>query len=97
MATSLTQLLSLEDFLKLPYLEESPAWEYVDGVAIQKPMPKTRHSILQKCLLSEIDSQTDDLQLTLTAQQIFDWLKVRQTKQYPKKSGETRESEKFGS
>jgi Uma2 family endonuclease len=60
MTTSLTQALSLEDFLKLPYLEDSPAWEYVDGVAIQKPMPKTRHSILQKRLLAEVDSKTAD-------------------------------------
>ena len=60
MTTSLTQVLSLEDFLKLSYLEDSPAWEYVDGVAVQKPMPKTRHSILQKRLLAEVDNQTDD-------------------------------------
>jgi Uma2 family endonuclease len=59
MTPSLIQLLSLEDFLKLPYLEESPAWEYLDGVAIQKPMPKTRHSILQKRLLTEVDTHTD--------------------------------------
>ena len=60
MTTSLTQVLSLEDFLKLPYLEDSPAWEYVDGVAIQKPMPKTRRSILQKRLLAEVDNKTAD-------------------------------------
>jgi Uma2 family endonuclease len=40
--------LTLEEFLKVPYIEESPAWEYINGNAIQKPMPKTRHSILQK-------------------------------------------------
>lgn len=50
MTASLTQILTLEEFLKLPQVEESPAWEYVDGIAIQKPMPKTRHSILQKRL-----------------------------------------------
>jgi Uma2 family endonuclease len=60
MTTSLTESLTLEDFLKLPYLEDSPAWEYLDGVAIQKPMPKTRHSILQKRLLAEVDSHTAD-------------------------------------
>ncbi|MFN9732814.1 MAG: Uma2 family endonuclease [Microcystis sp.] len=60
MTTSLTQGINLEDFLKLPYLEDSPAWEYLDGVAIQKPMPKTRHSILQKRLLAEVDSHTVD-------------------------------------
>jgi hypothetical protein len=29
-------------------------------VALQKPMPKTRHSILQKRLLSEIDGNSSD-------------------------------------
>jgi len=51
--------LALEDFLKLPCLEESPAWEYVDGAALQKHMPKTRHSILQKRLLGAIDNSSD--------------------------------------
>ncbi|MCA2686637.1 MAG: Uma2 family endonuclease [Microcystis sp. M038S2] len=60
MTISLAESLTLEDFLKLPYLEDSPAWEYLDGVAIQKPMPKTRHSILQKRLLAEVDSHTVD-------------------------------------
>ena len=32
MSASLSQTLTLEEFLKLPYLEESPAWEYVDGL-----------------------------------------------------------------
>jgi Uma2 family endonuclease len=60
MTISLAESLTLEDFLKLPYLDDSPAWEYLDGVAIQKPMPKTRHSILQKRLLAEVDSHTVD-------------------------------------
>jgi Uma2 family endonuclease len=60
MSASLSQTLTLEELLKLPYLEESPAWEYIDGVALQKPMPKTRHSILQKRLLSEIDGNSSD-------------------------------------
>jgi Uma2 family endonuclease len=55
MAAALTSISTVEEFLKLPYIEESPAWEYVDGVAFQKPMPKTRHAILQKRLLLEID------------------------------------------
>ncbi|MGK7874628.1 MAG: Uma2 family endonuclease [Xenococcaceae cyanobacterium] len=55
MTAVLTQKLTLEEFLKLPNLEESPAWEYVGGDGIQKPMPKVRHSILQKRLLVKID------------------------------------------
>lgn len=50
-----TEVMSLEAFLQLPNIEESPAWEFVDGTATQKPMPKTRHSLLQKRLLTEID------------------------------------------
>ncbi|MBW4444034.1 MAG: Uma2 family endonuclease [Plectolyngbya sp. WJT66-NPBG17] len=60
MTLSPLQVLTLENFLSLPALEESPAWEFIDGAAIQKPMPKTRHSILQKRLLSEIDAHSKD-------------------------------------
>jgi Uma2 family endonuclease len=60
MTASPTETLDLEEFLNLPQLEDSPAWEYVDGVALQKPMPKTRHSILQKHLLSAVDDHSED-------------------------------------
>jgi Uma2 family endonuclease len=60
MTASASQIISLEDFLKLPYLEDSPAWEYLDGVALQKPMPKTRHSILQKRLLGAVDNHSEE-------------------------------------
>ena len=50
MSASLTKI-TLKEFLTLPYIEDSPAWEYINGVAIQKPMPKIRYSILQKRLL----------------------------------------------
>ena len=46
MTASASQIITLEKFLKLPYIEDSPAWEYSDGVAIQKPMPKFRHYII---------------------------------------------------
>ncbi|HEY9635677.1 MAG TPA: Uma2 family endonuclease [Coleofasciculaceae cyanobacterium] len=54
MATT-TQQITLQDFLKLPNIEESPAWEFVDGQANQKPMPTAHHSILQKRLTAVID------------------------------------------
>ncbi len=47
--------LTLSDFLALPYIEDSPAWEYVNGTVTQKPMPKTFHSRLQVKLASIID------------------------------------------
>jgi Uma2 family endonuclease len=52
--TSLTQI-TIAEFLTLPNVDESPAWEYIEGISSQKPMPKTRHSMLQKRLLTEID------------------------------------------
>jgi len=50
-----TQQLTLQSFLELPNIEESPAWELVDGQAEQKPMPTVHHSILQKRLIAAID------------------------------------------
>ncbi len=46
---------TLEEFLKLPYIEESPAWEYINGEAIQKPMGGAKHSLLQKKTFSFSD------------------------------------------
>ncbi|MDS3860627.1 Uma2 family endonuclease [Thermosynechococcaceae cyanobacterium BACA0444] len=59
MTASLARVLTIEEFLELPYIEESPAWEYIDGVAIQKPMPKTRHLLLQMRLLTEINRHSE--------------------------------------
>jgi len=59
MTDVLTRQLTLEQFLEHPNLEGSPAWEYIDGGAIQKPIPKLRHSLLQKRLLAAIDGATD--------------------------------------
>ncbi|MDJ0508887.1 MAG: Uma2 family endonuclease [Crocosphaera sp.] len=39
--------LILEDFLEKPHIDESPAWEYINGEMIQKPMPQGQHSKLQ--------------------------------------------------
>ncbi|WP_009634372.1 Uma2 family endonuclease [Synechocystis sp. PCC 7509] len=60
MSVALTQKIPLDEFLRLPYLDDSPAWEYANGVAIQKPMPKLRHSILQKRLLIALDNSSDN-------------------------------------
>ncbi len=47
--------LTLEEFLKKPNIDESPAWEYINGEVIQKPMPQTHHSRLQLKLASAIE------------------------------------------
>lgn len=48
--------LNLEQFLKLTYIEDSPAWEFVSGEAIQKPMPGGKHSRLQSRLAAAINA-----------------------------------------
>ncbi|ODG98873.1 hypothetical protein A4S05_07090 [Nostoc sp. KVJ20] len=53
---TVTKSATLEEFLKLPYIEESPAWEYINGEAIQKPMGGGKHSLLQKRLVAVIDA-----------------------------------------
>jgi Uma2 family endonuclease len=59
MTVSPLKTLTLEAFLQLPQIEASPPWEYINGTTQQKPMPKTRHSLLQKRLLVAIDVAID--------------------------------------
>lgn len=46
--------LTLEEFLALP--ETKPASEYIDGEIIQKPMPKGKHSTVQRDLTFAIEA-----------------------------------------
>ncbi|MGK7901985.1 MAG: Uma2 family endonuclease [Hormoscilla sp.] len=62
MTTTSVRDLTLEAFLKLPYIEESPAWEY-NGQIIQKPMPQTQHSRLQFKLCEAINQVGEDLEI----------------------------------
>lgn len=52
---SIAPRLTLPEFLTLPEIEASPAWELIAGQAIQKPMPTSHHSILQKRWVAAID------------------------------------------
>ena len=54
--TLAAQRLTLQEFLKLPNIEESPAWELLHGISRQKPMPTLYHSRLQKRLVAAIDA-----------------------------------------
>jgi Uma2 family endonuclease len=47
--------LSLTEFLALPSLKASPAWEYHHGQAQQKPTPNAHHSRLQLKLATAIN------------------------------------------
>lgn len=54
--TIAVQRLTVQEFLQLPDIEESPAWELLGGIPCQKPMPTLYHSRLQKRLVATIDS-----------------------------------------
>jgi len=59
MTIAIPQPLTLEQFLQLPYIEGSPAWEFIQGAALQKPMPGGKHIRLQSRLggaINAIDS-----------------------------------------
>ena len=51
--------LTLEAFLAQANLEESPAWELIDGRKIQKPMPTLFHSRLQRNLVNWLNAHSE--------------------------------------
>lgn len=57
--TTAIQLFTLQEFLQLPNINESPSWELFNQVPSQKPMPTLYHSRLQKRLVSAIDDATN--------------------------------------
>jgi Uma2 family endonuclease len=56
MVLATLQSVNLDQFSQLPNIEESPAWELLNGRVLQKPMPTFHHSRLQKRLVSAIDN-----------------------------------------
>jgi Uma2 family endonuclease len=52
--------LTLDEFFRQSCIEESPAWEYINGESIQKPMAGGKHSRLQKRLVSTLDQASPD-------------------------------------
>jgi Uma2 family endonuclease len=56
MGVAALHLTSLDQFSQLPNIEESPAWEFFDGLVLQKNMPTFHHSRLQKRLVAAIDN-----------------------------------------
>lgn len=48
--------LTLNEFLQQDYIDESPAYEYINNQIIRKPIPKIHHSRIQLKLASLIES-----------------------------------------
>jgi Uma2 family endonuclease len=55
-------IISLEEFLTQPNIESSPAWELIDGRAVEKPMPTLFHSRLQRNLVNYINAHTEEFE-----------------------------------
>ncbi|MFB2936608.1 Uma2 family endonuclease [Aerosakkonemataceae cyanobacterium BLCC-F154] len=53
---------SIAEFLSQPNIEASPAWELINGRAIQKPMPTLFHSRLQRNLVNYINVHSETLE-----------------------------------
>lgn len=51
--------LTLAEFLEKSYIEESPAYEYINNTITQKPMPQGQHSKIQFNLCEKINQITD--------------------------------------
>ena len=56
------QQIPLAEFLTQPNIESSPAWELIDGRAVQKPMPTLFHSRLQRNLVNYINDRTEQFE-----------------------------------
>lgn len=52
----------LAEFLSQSNIESSPAWELINGRAVQKPMPTLFHSRLQRNLVNYINRHTDNFE-----------------------------------
>lgn len=56
MVAAVSNSLTLKQFLALPEIEASPAWEFICGKVSQKPMPGGKHSRLQSRLGGAINA-----------------------------------------
>ncbi|NDJ17917.1 Uma2 family endonuclease [Myxacorys almedinensis] len=89
MTIAVPQPLTLEQFLQLPYIEESPAWEFIQREAVQKPMSGGKHSRLQSRLgaaINAIDSPYEafsELRCTVGGRSIVPDLVVLAKSQIP--------------
>ena len=60
MVAAVPKPITLEQFLVLPEIDASPAWEFICGEVSQKPMPGGKHSRLQSRLGNAINGLGDD-------------------------------------
>lgn len=89
MTIAASQPLNLDQFLQQAFIEESPAWEFLHGAAIQKPMPGGKHSRLQSRLAAAINAigseyeAFPELRCTFGGQSIVPDLSIISSEQIP--------------
>jgi Uma2 family endonuclease len=57
------QTISLEEFLRLPEIDEHPYLEYIDGRIEAKVSPQKKHGLLEKRLMMHVDAYAQPRQL----------------------------------
>jgi Uma2 family endonuclease len=65
MTTTPIKSITLDSFLKASYIDDSPAYEYLNGEIKQKPIPRIHHSRLQLKLASKIDQVAEPPKIAL--------------------------------
>jgi Uma2 family endonuclease len=63
MTTTQLQSITLESFLKESYIDDSPAWEYLDGEIKQKPMPSGQHSKIQYKFCETVNQSSETTEI----------------------------------
>lgn len=62
--------ISLEEFLRLPEIDEHPYLEYIDGRIEAKAPPQTKHAVIEKELMKHVDAYSEPRQLGTTFPQL---------------------------
>ena len=59
MTTTQIKSITLESFLQESYIDDSPAWEYLNGEIQQKAMPSGQHSKIQYKFCETVNQSTE--------------------------------------
>ena len=57
------KLITLEEFLRMPEIDEHPYLEYIDGRIEAKVSPQKKHGLLEKGLMAHIDNYSEPQEL----------------------------------
>ena len=64
--TWVNKTISLEEFLRLPEIDEHPYLEYINGRIEAKVSPQKKHGVIEKRLMTHVDAYSEPRQLGAT-------------------------------